>query len=1026
MPSHRHRLTAEKIAQRLALIAPLVHRRSVELPPFRLRELADASEDPPLSEPWHDWPEIPHESYWGRPDLNFLMRTEFTVPADWPGQRLALFLPLGEAGDIFTHPEGLVYVDGKPLASADRYHHTVPLPDSLADGRHHEVALHGWTGLSGWPPDPTSRAKLFMGRCRLVERDRATQSFLIRARAALDSARQLDEMRPERHGILTSLDAAFRALDTRDPLGEDFYASVPEAMEVLDTGLARAGSPLDVRLHAIGHAHMDVAYLWPVSQIRRKTARTFSNALRLMQDHRDFLFSCTQPQLYRFTEDDYPDIFYRIQAAVARGQWEVLGGMWVEPDVNIPGPESLVRQLVLGRRYYADRFGPDAETPALFLPDTFGFPWSLPQLMKQAGLKWFLTNKLNWNQTNRLPSSTFHWQGIDGTRVLTHVLTTPREVQHLPFPTNYKSDLSAKEVMGTWEMSTAKDTIRDLPICYGYGDGGGGPTEYLIETAKTYADMPGMPRMKLSTVRAAFEAMERGARHLPDWNTELYLEGHRGVLTSQGWIKRANRKAEAALHEAEALAAMAGTRPDLQEAWEKLCLTQFHDIVTGTSVTKVFEDARRDLDLVMAAAERAAAEAASRLARGASGPVVLNTAPLPSDRVVEVGGPFPGGQPTGTGSLVLCPALPAYSVRPLAEVARPPASPVRASCDGAAAVLESDLIRVEINAAGHLTRVFDKTAAREVLAPGAVGNELLTFEDRPVSWDAWDIDPFFEDRTVPLDAPGTLELIEDGPVRAAVRVTRRWRSSTFRQEIRLAARSKRIDFAHVTDWHETHTLLKVAFPVDILSPLATYDIQWGTIKRPTHRSTTWDMARFEVPAQKWADLSEGGYGVALLNDGKYGYDVRGNVLRLSLIKSATMPDPVADQGEHRFTYALLPHEGDWRAGVEAAAMDLNLPLRVVAPTGGLATPPLDLVRASPNVVIETLKPADDGSGVVLRAYEAERRRGPVEITLSRPLARAARCNLLEDEEAPVEVEGATLKLSLRPFEIVTMKVVPAR
>ncbi|MEM6467599.1 MAG: glycoside hydrolase family 38 C-terminal domain-containing protein, partial [Pseudomonadota bacterium] len=613
--------------------------------------------------------------------------------------------------------------------------------------------------------------------------------------------------------------------------------------------------------------------------------------------------------------------------------------MWVEPDVNLAGAEALVRQLVLSRRYFRRRFG-DSETPVLWLPDTFGFPWSLPQLAQQAGLKWFCTNKMNWNQVNRMPSSTFWWQGIDGTRILSHVLTTPRDVQYLPFPTNYKSDLTAKEVLGTWEHSTAKDKIRDLPICFGYGDGGGGPTEGLIQTAKAYDAMPGMPKLKMSTVGEAFEAMGEQAGDLPVWNDELYLEGHRGVLTSNGKIKRQNRKAEIALHEAEALAVIHGLDVELEEAWEKLCLNQFHDVITGTSIREVFDDADRDYAFIDTCLDEALAE----LPTGAE--VVENSSPFTVAPLVEVEGAFHQ-----------MPPIAPYSATALGKAVapRPGLSIVQ---DGAAYRLENALVAVEVNGAGQLTRVLDKATGREVLS--APGNQFQLFEDRPLVWDAWDIDGFFEDRPTLLDGPAEIEIAEDTAHRVALRVTHRFGVSNLTQLIRLSSATRQIDFVTQVDWHETHTLLKVAFPVNVLSPRATYDIQWGHIERPTHRNTSWDAAMFEVCGHQWADLSDGGFGVALLNDCKYGHDIHNNVMRLSLIKSATMPDVGADQGPHAFTYALLPHAGGWQGEVQAAAAALHHPVRV---TGGAERPPF-VACAQPNVVIETLKPADFGPGFV--------------------------------------------------------------
>ncbi|GIT90699.1 alpha-mannosidase [Jannaschia pagri] len=1017
--NHSFRLTQEKIAQRLGLIAPMAFRRRVPLVPFRLAELADAETPPPLDGPFDHWPEVAPDSYWGRCELNFLMRSRAERPTDFDPAHTALHLPLGNMGDIFGHPEALVYVNGAAIGSADRHHHMVPLPDGADTW---DIALHGWTGLVGWPPSRDSGAKPYIGRCQIVERHPETEAFIALATAACQSVGVLSDDRPERHRLLNALDAAFVTLDTRDPMGDAFYDSLPRAMDSLRDGIARAGAPLDVTLIGIGHAHMDVAYLWPIEQIRRKNGRTYANALRLMDSYPDFRFSHSQPQLYAYTEQDYPDIFERIRQRVAEGRWEVMGGMWVEPDLNIPGPEALVRQLMLGRKYFRDRFGP-VETPVLWLPDTFGFPWTIPQLMKHAGLQWFCTNKLNWNQTNRLPASTHWWEGRDGTRVLAHVLTTPRVVKHLPFPTNYKSDLSAPEVMGTWTKSTTKDKIDTLPICYGYGDGGGGPKEDLIWAAQAYAEMPGMPRLRMGTVRETFEALETQAADLPIWRGEHYMEGHRGVLTSQGWIKRANRQAETALHEAEALSAMAGLTPDLGAAWELLCLNQFHDILTGTSITEVFTQARTDFAAVREAAETATRDACKVLAGQGETPVALNTAPLPCDRFVVVPNAWAvdlEGQAVEGGTLVHLPAMAPYEARVIGNSPVPPQ--VTGQSDGVTAVLENDLIRVEIDAFGALSRVFDKEAQREVLTEGCKGNALQLYEDRPVSWDAWDIDPFFEDRLEPEGTTAAVSLVETGPLRAVVHTTRVLRNSRIHQRIVLRAGSKRIDFETEVDWRETHILLKVAFPVAVHSSHALYDIQWGTIPRVTHANTPFDAARFEVAGHKWADMAERGYGVALLNDCKYGYDVRDGVMRLSLIKSSTEPDPTADQGRHVFTYALLPHIGDRSDGVEAEAYDLNHPLRLWRGDGrALPSPPSVDV---PNVTLRTWKRAEDGDGMILRLYEAQGGRGPVRVTIPGGIGSAEICDFHEVTVASVTHDERVLYLDVTPWEIVTLRIRP--
>lgn len=1015
--NHELRFTAEKIAKRIDLVRPLIQRACHPLPEFDFEQLADATARPGSGTPRGT---VAWESYWAGQDTHFVLRSRFEVPQEFTNP--ALYLPLGVAGDIFTHPEALLHIDGQAQASADRHHQVIALDPALADGAVHELMLHGWTGLTGWPPDPKNPARLQIRPCHVVDIDRGLRDFLVLAEVALDVATTRDPCDRLRDRMLQALDAAFVTLDTRDPLGAAFRASVPTAHAALETALAALGPPDAETLHAVGHAHMDIAYLWPIDQVRQKNARTASNVLRLMEQDEDFHFSHSQPQLYDYTARDFPEIFARIKARVAEGRWEVMGGMWVEADCNIPGGEALVRQILLGRSYFRDTFG-DVETPVLWLPDTFGFPWSLPQLMKLSGLECFVTNKLNWNQYNRMPSSAMWWQGVDGTRVLAQFLTTPRAVQHLPFPTNYKSDLSAAEVIGTVSNATSGPDVTDFLIAYGYGDGGGGPTEDLVLKARAYAAMPGAPQVQMGRVGPAMEAIREQAARLPIWNDELYMEGHRGTLTSQAWIKRANRLAERAMHDTEAAIVLAWpegapreVRERLTTAWRLICLNQFHDILTGTSIPVVFDDARRDYESVQTEAQTLREMAFARLGEG-PGISLFNPAPVASAQVAFLPGGTEG-QPVEGGSLVLTGPLPAYGVTPLPG--KSPQGPVSITRVGDDHVLENNEVRVTVDASGALTSLVHLATGRETLAPGETGNQLWVFEDRPLSWDAWDIDVFHEDRSARMDSPAEIEITETGPLRAALRITRHYRNSRIVQEVRLAAASPRVDFVTDITWAEQHTLLKVAFPVDVHQSRANYEIQWGEIERPTHRNTTWDYARFEVPAQKWADLSESGFGVALLNDCKYGYDIRDNVMRLTLVKSSTSPDPGADQGHHHFTYALLPHAED-PALVRAEARRLNDPVLALPGTAHLA--PL-VSCAAQNVVLETLKPAEDGRGFILRLYEAGHRRGPVRIAFGRRMQSVFVCDLLENELTPLDIDGDSVNLSLKPFEILSLRCQP--
>ncbi|WP_224823421.1 glycoside hydrolase family 38 C-terminal domain-containing protein [Cognatishimia sp. MH4019] len=1008
--------TPEKLGARLKLIAPYVHRRRSILPHFRILPLLEPMLDAPICGDPTLWDEIPHESYWGHADLNFVMKSTFQVPDGWDATNLALHLPLGLLGDVFNHPEAMVHVDRIPIGSADRYHHTIRLDPDVADGAPHVLSLHGWTGLAGWPPEPNSKSKLFMGVPALVERDPVLLELVQLAQTVLDTATTLDNATGA--AVLDILDHALRLLDTRDPIGDALYSTAPEALSLLKAELPSAGDPLDITLHGIGHAHMDIAYLWTVDQIRLKNARTYTNVLRLMEDDPDFQFSHSQPQLYAYTAKDYPALFDKIKERVAEGRWEVMGGMWVEPDLNVIGAESLIRQLTLGRGYFSDTFGA-VETPVLWLPDTFGFPAQIPQLMQLAGLDWFVTNKLNWNQLNQIASSTHHWEGLDGSRVLAHVLSTPRDVQYLPFPTNYKSDLTAPEVLGTVTRCTSPQSVRDLPICFGYGDGGGGPTEDLLAKAQAFKSMPGMPQFKYSNVRDMFDAI-KDTPDLPVWQGEHYMEGHRGTYTSQGWIKRANRKAEWALHEAEAMAVMAGQNPDLTEAWQLLCLNQFHDIITGTSIGQVFDDTRGDFANIRALVEDAASTAAKALA--GPEPRAVNTAPTTGPRLALFGdNTAVKGQTTAEGTLAFFDDLPGYCVVPISAAVMPKGE-VTARKDGARFILENPLLRVVLTPDGTVSEVFDKRGERSVLADGSLGNQLLAFEDRPICWDAWDIDPSYEEHCALVTGDTIAEIVETGPLRATIHFVTRWRHSEIRQSIQLRAHSARLDFVTDVDWHEQHTLLKAAFSTTLVSDTASYDTQWGRVSRSTRRDTDFDAARFEVPAQKWACLTDKNLGVAVLNDCKYGYDVLGGRIRITLIKSATAPDPNADQGGHRFTYALLPFDADQPEQLDHEAYDLNAPLRV------LETSASDMAASKPvaassarNVIIETIKPANADGDIVLRMFEAHGVATTTELTLGFGCKAAHVATIFEDPIAPLALDQNRVAVTLKPFEIKTVK-----
>lgn len=990
---HRMRFTVEKIAQRIQLLAPLVYRQTVSISPFKLKYLPEATipADLPSMAPDDTWETIQPGQYWGPIQQSFVMCSTFAAPAAY-APHAALYLPLGDAED-FVHPEALIYIDGEPLAAVDRAHQEIALPARYCDGREHRLTLHGWTGYNN---NQGHDALLLMRQPQVVQVDQPLRDFLVTASAALDLAKRYAEENPIHGALLNALDEVFLLLDTRDPLTEYVYPTVAEAHARLKERLAAAGDPLPVHVWSAGHAHIDVAWLWVLEQTRRKASRTWYTALHLMEQFPEYTFTQSQPQLYEYIRQDHPALLERVKDAVKARRWELIGGMWVEADCNVSGSESLARQFLLGRRFYREHFGPDQDSPVLWLPDVFGYSAQLPQLIRLAGMQYFFTIKIGWNQYNKLPYDSFWWQGLDGSRVITHFSTTP-ETDNPLYSSTYNAAALAIDPLRTWQRFKQKETQRDLLMVYGWGDGGGGPTREMLENIREIAHFPGSPQSKHAFAGDFFKHLEAtcGAQ-LPTWNGELYLEYHRGTYTTQSRNKRANRQAEIALHNAEFLCTYAKTlKPDFAyprdaftEAWRLVCLNQFHDIIPGSSIGPVYVESLQQYERVMLIAEQAQNAALEVIRQHIASDAVVNPSPVEQDGIPPYAIASSIPHPTRTAALTL----------------------------GDVNTLENERLLAVFDAAGDLVRLYDKVNEREVMPAGAIGNQMQAFEDRPQMWDAWDIDVFYQDRMWLADPASSITRDGDTLI-----IQRQIMSSPYTQRIRLEGDMLR--FNTEIDWRERHILLKVAFPVDVLSPVATYDVQWGHVQRPTHWNTSWDWARFEVVGHKWADLSEGGYGVSLLNDCKYGHDIRDNVMRLSLLKSPTWPDKTADLGVHHFSYALYPHAGADLRTTQARGYAFNNPTFNLSDGIGTQTALPSLVSVEGSALIETIKLAEDDDSVIVRLYEPNRVRGTVTLRPSFAVSHAQVVNLLEDplEDVPIQPDGS-LSLPLTPFQIVTVKL----
>jgi alpha-mannosidase len=828
------------------------------------------------------------------------------------------------------------------------------------------------------------------------------------------------------------------------PLPDEAREVVRKARRVVASCLERIREeyPPVGRLALIGHAHLDLAWLWPLEETRRKAKRTFASVLGLMDRYEEFTFNQSSAQLYEWVERDAPELFERIKEHVAEGRWETVGGSWVEPDCQIPSGESFTRQLFYGQRYFEERFG--HRSAVAWFPDTFGYSPGLPQLLRGAGLSGFFTYKLNWSETNRFPHDLFVWEGIDGSRVVAHTFENPG--------TDYNGDITPLDLYGTWRNFRGKRNYRESLFSFGWGDGGGGPSEKMLENYGRLKDFPAMPRLRMARVDEFFASLPEDG--LPRWAGELYLELHRGTLTTQAKIKKLNREAEHRLLEAEAFAAVAALSgapypaEELERLWKVLLLNQFHDILPGTSISEVYQDAHRQLEETVSGAERLRDEALYDLAQGTEpadsercvlvANAALHPRPLtvllpaePGVTPADVKSRLVPSQETPDGLLIHAPdrEVPGLGRVSLALRGETPdassagtASGVEVGKSGGGTFIENELLRVEISADGSLGRVYDKEAGREVL--DGSGNQLWAYADKPANWDAWDVYEDYEMEGEEVPGAESVEVVEAGPLRGAVRVERRFRGSRISQTYRLLSASRRLDVETRVDWRERQVLLRALFPLNVRSHEATFETMYGAARRPTHRNTSWDEVRFEVSAHRFADLSEPGYGVALLNDGKYGHSARDNVLGISLLRSPLYPDPLADEGEHRFTYSLFPHPGDWtEAGVAREAFSLNSPL-VVGGGGGEAAEYGLVATEGVELALGSLKRAEDGRGVILRLYEPHGKRGPATLRFAFGPNSVERVNLLEEPEGTVETREGEVRLDVRPFEVLTLRVLP--
>jgi alpha-mannosidase len=1040
--------TLRKIEKLYVEIKAAVFRESLDIPMFKFMEGdCEGAQAPDFDDA--SWEDFSVGSLWGGYDIWAWFRARIQIPAGWENERLYLYFLAGPRDDGESTAEALLYVNGQPIQGIDVWHPDAWLSPAVLQHGEIQVALRAWSGVLNVP------ARRHFKQAQLIRVDPHAEQLAYITDTLVRTLKGMSETDLRRVQMLDTLNQAYLMIDFSKPGSEQFYESIAASHDFLKKEMARWAERDEVKpvVVGIGHAHIDMAWLWRLAHTRQKAARTFSTALHLMDQYPEYRFLHSSPQLYKFLQQDHPEIFARVKEYIQKGRWEITGATWVEPDTNVPSGESLVRQFLFGRRYVRDTFG--FEMNLLWLPDVFGYSAALPQIIKKSGISYFMTTKISWSQFNRFPNDTFRWRGLDGSEVLTHFITTPEE--NSSFYT-YNGQMRPEDIKGIWETYRQKDVNNELLLSFGWGDGGGGPTREMLEWSAHQKNLPGQPRVELGKAEDYFERLNARLqdKSLPVWDGELYLEYHRGTYTSQAQVKRANRKSEILYHNAEWLAALAdllnGTADYPVEAfnagWEKILLLQFHDILPGSSIHSVYEDAAVDYAEITGIGERVVKQAinalSKRLAAEHDQVVLFNSLAWPRHDLAMIAlTPEMRGKTVcladGTAlpaQVVETPARTCLLVAPKAVTpmgystfACIPAQQAESQIKITAECIITPYYHIRINENGQIISLFDRKQEREVLAVGSRANVLQTFEDKPMNFDAWDIDIYYQEKMREISECSEIVVEEQGPLRGTLRMVWKFGDSTIIQRLRVYAASPRIDFETSVDWYEQQVLLKVAFPVDIRSTRATYEIQYGNVERPTHWNTSWDWARFEVSGHKWVDLSEGNYGVALLNDCKYGYDIKDNVMRMTLIKSAVRPDALADKGRHEFTYSLLPHRGDWREGdVSRHAHELNIPL--LAQFVPARVQPADLPPAfsfaqvdAEHVILDTIKKAENGDGWTIRLFEfQQKRRKNVTINFGKHLVKAVECNLMEEEEQPAAWAKNQLHFEIKPYEIKTFKI----
>lgn len=952
------------------------------------------------------------DEFWGgKAHIHAWFYKKIIIPDEMLGKDVVLKVDTQADGWNVNNPQFIAYVDGVLSQGLDTNHRELYLDNAKKE---YEVYLYAYTSNFDAP------LKL---NTTLFVYDKEVQKLYHTLRVVYETALTLSENDKIYADIKTAVTDAINLLDLRAGRTESFKKSVALSQKLVDTKLIGKKTE-GTSVICIGHTHIDVAWLWTLGQTREKVLRSFSNVVALMKKYPEYKFMSSQAQLYKYLKLECPELYEEVKQLVKEGRWEAEGAMWVEADCNLSSGESLVRQILHGKRFFKEEFGVDNKV--LWLPDVFGYSAALPQILKKSCVDKFVTSKISWNETNKMPYDSFFWHGIDGTDVYTYFLTAQDKVRGEE-PKNYSTynaDINPAQVAGSYNRFQQKDQSDEVMITYGFGDGGGGPTKKHLD----YYDVmkkgvPGIPTPKQEFAGSFLERMLKKAKadkRTPHWYGELYLEYHRGTYTSMAKNKKYNRKSEFLFEKAETLsrhAELLTGKPypadEIYDAWETILLNQFHDIIPGSSIKDVYDESWEQYEAITKTGNAIVASAEDAIAKGIStdgGVLVFN----PNGFDIS-------GEVMLDGKCVYVKNIPAkgYKVVASDDVLKENSIKVTEKS------IENRFFKITLDKSGAFTKIYDKKNKRDVLKKGERGNVLMAYEDIPRAYDNWELSNYYKDKSWEINDVISVEPISDG-VRAGLKIVKRFLSSTLCQKIWLYENTARIDFENDFDWKEKHIVVKAHFPVDINAQRATYDIQFGSVERPTHMNTSWDRAKFEVCAHKYADLSEYGYGVSILNDCKYGHDIHEGVISLTLLKCGTHPNPEADKCRHEFTYSLYPHAGDlYSAGTVKEAYKLNVPMtsKFIGKQKGTLPEVHSMLGVNcDNVMIETVKKAEDENATVIRMYECFNKKTKVTLDIGFDFEKAYICDMMEENDVEIKATGRKITLELKPFEIVTLKV----